>query len=561
MRNLTRSAIILALSISCGHLCLLLAQSTFPSIPQTDTSRKAAGATVLGRVTVQGKGKGGIVVGVVGRDFGQPSVPSLKDVTDLDGNYQITDIPAGTYQVLPLSPGYAVSDVTSFSGPGKALILTEGERASNVDFSLTRGAVITGKVTHADGRPVIEESIYLVGADQNNQGGPRYGAVSSSQTDDRGIYRMFGLRAGRYKVCVGAPEEGFVPNRNRPTFQRVFYPSVSEFDEAKVVEVGEGSEATNIDITVGQTTKGFAVSGSIVDGERNQPILSMRVGLQKIAEGNYAPFVGTAMTNERGEFRMENVSPGKYSVFVMPQPNSDTQIDPVRLEIVDQDVTGLTLKTSKGAVVSGTVVIEGNPDKKLYERLAKLRLYAYVRGEQGTASMAGSRTTTIGPDGSFRLGGLLPGAAVFNLPSDPRSPSGFVISRIERDGVIQPRSGMEIKALEEVAGIKILVVYGTGTIRGSVKWDNELPPEGARLMVRLSRPADNSFSIRPEEVDARGRFVFQGVPAGDYEITLSSIVRVSSGSPSVRQPVTVTDGAATEVELVVNTGAKTSPTP
>lgn len=561
MRNLTRFAVILALGISCGNLCLLLGQSSSSPLPHTDPPRKAAGATVLGRVTVQGKGKAGIVVGVVTRDFGQQATPSLKGVTDVDGNYQITDIPAGTYQILPLAAGYVLSDFTSFSGPGKALILSEAERAANIDFSLIRGAVITGKVTHADGRPVIEESIYLISADQNPQGGPRYGAVSSSQTDDRGIYRMFGLRTGRYKVCVGAPEEGFVPNRNRATFQRVFYPSVSEFEHAKVIEVTEGSEATNIDITVGQTAKNFAISGNILDGERNQPVVNTRVGLQRIAEGNFAPFVGSAMTNERGEFRLENVTPGKYSVFVMPQPNSDTQLDPVKLEIVDQDVSGLTLRTSKGAVVTGAVVIEGNPDKKLYERLAKLRLYAYVRGDQGPGSMAASRVTTIGPDGSFRIGGLLPGAAMFNLPSDPRAPSGFVISRIERDGVVQPRSGMEIKPLEEVAGIKIIVVYGTGIIRGSVKWDNEPPPEGVKLMVRLSRPSDSSFSIRPEEVDARGRFVFQGVPAGDYEVTVNSIVRLSSGSPAVRQAVTVSDGATTDVELVFNTGAKTSPTP
>src|SRR5207244_12335072 len=71
--------------------------------------------------------------------------------------------------------------------------------------------VITGRVTDAENKPVVEERVSLQSVDEN--GAPsRFGVFSSPndqmyQTDDRGIYRIYGLPAGRYKVSVGRSEE------------------------------------------------------------------------------------------------------------------------------------------------------------------------------------------------------------------------------------------------------------------------------------------------------------------------------------------------------------------
>ena len=562
--TLTRFLFVLALSFSCAVSHSVSGQTVSPSTPQTKLAKKVPGATVSGRVTVQGKGKGGVFVGIRSGEFSPQTAPAVKTVTDAEGNYHLTDIPPGTYRVLPITPAYVVSDYTSFGGQGKGLILNEGERVDGIDFSIVRGAVVTGKVTQSDGTPVIDEPVYLVAAEQRNPRGPSYTGSSRFQTDDRGVYRMFGIAPGRYKVCIGVPDDAYFQNRNRPTFVRVFYPSVVEFNEAKVVELSEGSEAANIDITVGQSMQNFAASGIIVDSESSQPIQNVRLGLQRVIDPNMGPFLSSStMSNARGDFRLENITPGKYSVIMMPQPNSDLRVAPIGFEIVDQDVTGLVLKTVKGGVVSGFVVLEGKQDKELYERLAKLRLLAHVRGSsEGTQAGLGS-VSAIAADGGFRFGGLPPGAATFNLSSpDPQIRSGFIISRIERDGVVQPRTGAEIKEGEVIAGLRIVVVYGTGTVRGSVKLDNGPPPSGTNLMVRLIRPGDGSFAIRPQNVDARGYFVFDGVPSGTYEVNVIGFIPQLRGrQPTVKQSVTVTDGIATEVQLVINTDPETPPAP
>ena len=94
---------------------------------------------------------------------------------------------------------------------------------------------------------------------------------------------MFGIRPGRYKVSIGEESlsvfDGFRAGRTLPI---TFYPDVSDVAKATVVEVGEGTESTNIDITVSPAAKTFSVSGRVVDGESGKPITNVTISLEKI---------------------------------------------------------------------------------------------------------------------------------------------------------------------------------------------------------------------------------------------------------------------------------------
>lgn len=57
--------------------------------------------------------------------------------------------------------------------------------------------------------------------------------------------------------------------------------------------------------------------------------------------------------------------------------------------------------------------------------------------------------------------------------------------------------------------VRIVVSYGTATLRGVVKLENgSLPPEG-RIFARLVRPGENLglSMMQPPQVDARGQFI------------------------------------------------------
>lgn len=546
MSSLTRNTIVLALVFFCAGL-------HSPTYSQTKTPKKMATATVSGRVTVGGKGRGGILVGLARADFPRSQSPPHKASTDPDGNYRITGVPAGSYYVAAMASSFVLADASLANGMGTPLLLEEGESVQGIDIALVRGCVITGKVTDAERRPVIEQRVNVISTDQPNQPGPMNPIGPPSQTDDRGIYRIFGLRAGRYKVSVGQSDDnfggGFSPGR--ATYQRVFYPDVTDVDQAKIVELAEGDQASNIDITMARTLPGFAVTGTIINGETNQPTSNVRVALQRVVGDRNSFFPAYATSNERGEFRLGNIPPGTYSLFLYPQLNNDFRADPLKFQLVDQDVTGLVVRTVRGASISGTVVMEEANDPTLVAKVRQLRVYAWVRGGDVSGSV---QPSAVSADGSFRLSGLPAGIVNFQFASRDGMPAtGFVMSRVERDGVVLPPGSFEIKAAEQISGVRIVLTYGSGTVHGTVNFQNGPPAPGLRFIVRLSKPGDNAFGLQPREVDARGRFIIEGVPAGAYDLYVNAF---NSGSrerlQSATQSITVAEGAVTEVVISID---------
>lgn len=531
---------------------LLILCPTVDTRAQTKTAKKES-ASVSGRVTIKGKATPGITVGLRSADVGWPPATRQKGTTDREGYYRITNVAPGSYQVMLAAPAF----VTSGEPEGRTLIVSEGEAVEGVDFALTRGGVITGRITDSEGRPLIEEQIQLVLVERNSQILRAYGgAATSAQTDDRGIYRIFGIQQGKYIVAVGQSEDGFVGGPRRSPYKQTYHPAVTEAARARVIEVTEGSEATNVDIIVGRTLATFAVSGRIVNGETQQPVPNVRLTLQRIAEGHSFSASGPA-SNSQGEFKLENVMPGRYAIHIQPQANAELVAETVPFEVIDQEVTGLLLKTSPGASVSGTIVLEGTIDKSALARLGQLQVETHVARE----IPGGWHTpSSINPDGSFRVGALQSGVAHFGLASPDRR-RGFSIVRVERDGVAQP-SGLEIKDGEQVTGVRLVVNYGNGTIRGIVKLENGELPSTARVGVWFTRVGDDPSrmggSLPSPQVDSRGRFIVEGLAPGAYEINASVYTPDSrTRPPSTKQQVNVADGEVTEVTLTLSPG----PTP
>jgi hypothetical protein len=519
---------------------------------QTTTAKNNPNAIVSGKVVIKGKPAPGIVVGVRSSRPTQFD-PTFKATTDQDGNYRITDVPAGTYEIAPVAPAFVISEGNNLRS--QMVLINEGENVEGIDFELVRGGVITGKITDADGHPVIEERVNLVPVEQGSQRGPVYSVSTSFQTDDRGIYRMFGIRPGRYKIFIGEGEGSFYRTigRGGAALPTTYYPDATDAAKAKVVEIDEGTEANNIDIAIGQPFHGYSANGRIVDGETGKPVPNVWIGVSKIVSvdgrnsGSYG--VGTDVrSSSQGEFRLENLAPGKYSISIYPQPESDVRADPVSLEILDSDVTGLLIKSSIGSSVSGTVVLEGTRDSKVVAAMAQAYISAYVRSEG--ASMSG-RSSRLGPDGSFRVGGLQAGTAMFSF-SALNDFQGLTISRIERDGVVQP-NGIHVQNAEQVTGVRVFVTYSTGSIRGIIKTENGTLPANAHLMIQVTKPGDTNNRNRSWGADSRGHFLIEGLADGAYELVVIAYLPESRlRPPTVKQLVTVTDGAATEVTVTID---------
>src|SRR6266404_7255970 len=299
----TRHAVIIVIAVYC-LITPLCANS------QTIAAKKPLRGRVGGRVTIKDKGAPGIVVGLHPSEMTGPFDPSYKATTDQDGNYLIIDVPAGSYEATTVAPAFVIAD--SKNARGHSVVLGEGERVENINFSLVRGGVITGKVIDADGRPVIQQQVSLYRADafeqQSQQRGQIY-PISGLNTDDRGIYRMFGIAAGRYKVALGRDDNALSGSVaiGRASYKRVFHPDVTDQAKATVIEVSEGSEATNVDITLGRAMEMFRASGRVIDDEKGLPIPNVKFGLQRMV-GDHSEYVNSLVTsNSHGDFIIESL--------------------------------------------------------------------------------------------------------------------------------------------------------------------------------------------------------------------------------------------------------------
>ncbi|MDX6695078.1 MAG: hypothetical protein QOF02_2681 [Blastocatellia bacterium] len=552
MRVLARST--LTLTLLCGAMACALGQA----------AQSTGTGTITGRITVGDKPARGVtVVLLTGNPYGPERKPQARATTDAEGRFRLSNVPAGRHEVVPVAPAFVVPGTrTGYGSQGKSVNLVEGETIDKIDFALVRGGVITGRVTDADGRPVIAEHPQLTQADQSNgQRSPLFFNSNSFETDDRGIYRMYGITPGRYRLSVGVDsKEGAVRIGfgRGGFFARTFHPGVTDEAKATIIEVTEGSEATNVDITLGRRADTYAVSGRVVDAATGKPVANMAVGYGSLTpEGKQMQGFGFGnRTDADGNFRFDGLVPGRYAAFAanFEQQTEDYNV-PVPFEINEGDATGVVIKLRRGASISGMVVIEGASDRSVLAKISQLRIVAYQESEELSAPSYG-QGRLVGADGSFTISGLSPGKVRLMLGGWP-PPKGFSLLRVERDGVEQRAGIMEVAAGSQLTGVRIVVEHGTGVVRGQVQVENGELPEGTRLYVSARRPGQSEPSLPGAEVDARGRFVMEGLPPGEYQLRLAG--RLGMGGqhlPPVTQNVTVTNAVETEVTLTLNFSAK-----
>ena len=545
---------------ACFTLLLILASSIALQAQTQSKTAKSTGS-ISGKITIKNKGTAGVLVSIRRAEMGSPFETLAGAVSDQEGNYRITNVGPGSYDVTPGNLAYVVPD--NNTGRSRPVTIVEGENVENINFTLVRGGVITGKITDADGRPVIQQPVRLVRADpdpRNPQVVRTSIAISNQVTDDRGIYRIFGLSAGRYKVATGRAEDGTpsFTQTGRSVYKEVFYPDVTDVAKATVIEVTEGSEATNIDITLGRATETFSASGKVVD-DKGVGIPGARFGLQRLIGDRPEYMNAFVSSNVAGNFSAEGLLPGKYTVFLMTESNTELRPDNTTFDIIDSDITGVTIRLVKGGSISGIIVLESE-NKQAFAKLAQLQVVGYVQsGSAYTMGMSGR--STIGADGSFRVGGLSAGTAIVNLSPtmDMNQIKGFLVSRIERDGVVQPK-GIELKEGEQVTGVRMIVSYGNAAIQGVVNIQNGPLPPNARIVVRLVKPGENSSQLRPPRVDERGRFAADGIPPGTYEISVNVVGGPQTPRlPGAKQLVDLQDGITTEVSITLDLATAAKP--
>lgn len=544
----------------------LLILFIFPSLylcARAQATQKTGTAMITGRVLAGDKPMPDVPVLLLPGEMGPERRAVARTFTDADGTYRLTNVPAGRYSIAPIAPTMTGTGDGMFGLPGRSLIISEGETIDKIDFNLTRGGVVTGRVTDADGRPVIEERVQLAPVGNQERSGSSFGGNPNMfQTDDRGIYRIFGVPPGRYTVSVGVAPE-YAMNRGtvlkRGYYQLTFYPSETDVKRATIIEVTEGGELKDVDIKLGRPSQTYAVSGRLVDADTGLSVSGITIGYGSYyqQERSVTAFgYSQGRTDSQGRFTIEGVLPGRYAAFVWSGNEMDSYSEPVPFQVLDSDVGKLEIKMRRGGSISGFAQIEGAADKKVLARLQQVFLGASVQSNGISAPV--DKQVKINPDGSFRVTGLPPGKVVIHQYGNTQDKE-IKLLRVERDGTPQ-LEGIELAPGGDVANVRLVFEYGSASLRGQVRIENGTLPEGVRLFVLVEKPGEESRTRGSNiaQVDARGRFLLVGLSTGDYQIKL--LAMVPNGTrlqlPEVKQNVSVTNGIEAETTIVLDLSGK-----
>lgn len=561
MGFLARLSLSLTASLTVGLIAVLISLESATAQTQlrhgTNTSR--ATGIVTGRVTVGGEPAAG--VNLILRKY-RSTTPGdagvvARAVTDHAGKYRFENVPEGHFAVVPVASAFVQEAENPFNNEWPAATVRGGETVENVNLALIPGGIITGKAVDADGFPLTGMYVDLERVGPQSQPMPFFSPDYNSRLiDDRGVYRLYGLPAGNYRVSVG--EQGVarvVASSGHTPVKRTWHPSTDDVTQARLVEVETGREATGVDIRLLPPEKTYTVAGRVIDAASGAGIANVVLGWGK---GGYRNLRQSDRTDAEGRFRLDGFPAGVFDIFGQSDSLTEFYCEPIQVEIRDRDVEGVEVRLRRGINISGRIVFEGVTDPQILARVSDIQIQASVKAPEPTPPRFGP-TAKVEPDGSFRVDGLWPGQVSLMLGYFILA-QGFYLKRVEHNGEVKD-AGIEIVAGRDVDGVRLIVGYGIGSIGGQIKLaDGELP--AGRYFVVRARFLGKSTDYRGNTVaraDVQGRFILEGVPPGEYEV-VADINPVNSPDPSSRiilkrppsyPKVIVSHGKMTEVSLTL----------
>ncbi|PYS75404.1 MAG: hypothetical protein DMF73_00680, partial [Acidobacteria bacterium] len=470
----------------------------------------------------------------VGRASGGSSSQVLR--VDNNGHFETQPLEPGLYFISVFAPGYTTDTNQPSTLPP---YYRPGDISS---FTLIKGGVITGTVKNGNGDAIVAIPVRAIRVkDKEGKQLQFSSSYRDGLTDDRGVYRLYGLPAGTYLVSAGGPSRpGFSPAGPSAyeTYVPTYAPSATR-DTAMEIPLNNGDEVT-ADVQF-REERGHVISGAIAGATKYEVgSQSWGVGISLFDLRSHAD-VANASANSTNNFAfaLYGVPDGEYELYASQGSASGNAIasSAKQIKVQGADITGISVALALAASIEGRVVFENDPKAACGKRRAStmLETLVYARRYESARTAKDAATGDVPyvfrnslrqaiPDakGIFTVKNLQPGT----YRIDPREPaSGWYVKSITVGPAARPvsvaRDGVTIKSGEPASGITIAIAEGASQLRGriTVGEGQSLSSDVRLYLVPFEREAAENvlrfYEARPE---TNGKFTVDNINPGKYFI-------------------------------------------
>ena len=490
---------------------------------------------------------------------------SLVAVTDDAGKFAFRELPAGRVTLIVTKPGFVrlPYGAESHRGQPVPIVIGTGQAVDGVTARLTRGSVITGRITDPSGT-ALPGALVVVG-ERRLAGGQETLTIAATagplnQADDRGVYRIYGLPAGSYVIGAAASLGGRpavrlttdadvrwatgpqsadpAPSARPVVYATTYYPGTSDPAAAALITVAPGEERSGVDIAF-QWMPTSSLSGSVTRAD-GQPVRAVQVNTFRedtIATQNLGILsLGVLRSSvvANGKFSVAGLVPGVYSVIARgssqaPDPTAPAAARPAgpivndlwaqtKVTVSGTDISNLSLVLHPGMSLSGRVQFESSaaaiPD------LARV-----------TINLSSPPTNTVSfgvpsfqaqADGTFKTTGVAPGRYLVsaNAPGSTGNSPTWMIKSAAAGGRDVMDSPLEVEPQRDVSDIVITFTDRVTELSGRIvdAAGQPVPQYYVGVFpVDQSQWRRNSRWLRvPIRPGTDGSFRLVGLPPGDY---------------------------------------------
>jgi len=248
-------------------------------------------------------------------------------------------------------------------------------------------------------------------------------------------------------------------------------------------------------------------------------------------------FGGNGRVRADGSFTIANVSPGNYTLMAVAGAGGgrgggfairiggpggpgldDIEMASIPLSVTNEDVSGLTVVTSKGASLSGSVIAAEGSVAKLSTN--QIQVVAQPANGQFLPGPLGNRPARVDADGTFMLTGLT-GQKFIRVNGLPQE---WTIKAVILNGVDVTDSALEFRGSTDNSGLQVILTDKVSDVNGKVTTARGDVTRDYTVVVFPDDPAKWAFPsrfVKTARADQQGQFRIRALPADDRYLAVA----------------------------------------